>query len=117
MARLLSGWAYLFRSPANIHTSLSAGQTNLGVIENEMTKISATVKGISSDLSSAQKSTDQYQTVTTKLKTRVEATQLAIPDLMTTLAWILSILLGWIMISQLGLLVQGFDLLQGRRLA
>ena len=104
-------------SLATIHTSLSAGKTNLGVIESELAKISTTIKGISDNLGSAQKSIDQYKTVTTKLKTRVEATQLAAPDLITTFAWILTILLVWLLISQLGLCVQGFDLLQGRRSA
>jgi hypothetical protein len=104
-------------SLATIHTSLSAGKTNLGVVESELTKISTTVKGISDTLGSTQKSIDQYKTVTTKLKARVEASQLGAPNLITTFAWILTILLVWLLISQLGLWVQGFDLLQGRRSA
>jgi len=102
-------------SLATIRTSLSAGKTNLGVVESELGKISTTVKGISDNLASAQKSIDQFKTVTTKLKARVEATQLAAPNLITTFTWIITILLVWLLISQLGLWVQGLELLQVRR--
>lgn len=105
----------IFPSLATIHTSLNAAKTNLGVVEIELTKISTTFKGISDNLGNAQKSIDQYKTVTTKLKARVEAIQPPAPDLITTIAWILTTLLVWVLISQLGLLVQGFDFLRGRR--
>jgi methyl-accepting chemotaxis protein len=102
-------------SLATIHTSLNSGKTNLGVIESEMTKISTTVKGISSDLEEVQKSIDQYKTVTTKLKTRVEAAKSAASDTITSGAWILTIILAWLMITQLGLLAEGLELLQRDR--
>jgi hypothetical protein len=102
---------------ATIHTSLTAGKTNLSVVESELTNISTTVKGISNNLGSAQQSIDQYKTVTTKLKDRVEAAQRTTPTLITTLSWIFTILLVWLVISQLGLWAQGFDLLQSRRSA
>jgi hypothetical protein len=100
-------------SLATIHNSLNAGKTNLGLVEAELVKISDTVRGISDNLASTQKSIEQYKTVTAKLKARVEATQLAAPDLIKSCAWALTFALAWLLISQLGLLIQGFDLLWG----
>jgi hypothetical protein len=100
---------------ATITSSLVDGKTNLGVVEVELNKISETTKGISNALGSAQTVIDQYQTVTTQLKVRVEATRLVAPGWITTITWILSFVLGWLLIAQLGLCAQGLDMLRGRR--
>ena len=57
----------------------------------------------------------RYKAVTTSLKLRVEATQRAVPGWITTITWILTFLLGWFMIAQLGLGMQGLEILRGRR--
>ena len=104
-------------SLTTINTSLADGKTNLAVLEVELNKIADTTKGISNTLGSAQTVIDRYQTVIAQLKGRVEATQSAAPAWMTTITWILSFVLGWLLIAQLGLGMQGFDLLRGRRAA
>ena len=114
LARISTSLDSIPASLATIQTSLTAGKTNLGVVEGELTKISATIKGIGDNLGGAQKSIDQYKIVTGKLKDRVEAARLAASDLLTTIAWILSLVLGWLLVSQLGLGVQGWDLMRGR---
>jgi hypothetical protein len=100
---------------ATITSSLVDGKTNLGVVEVELNKISETTKGISKALGSAQTVIDHYKTVTTQLKDRVEATQLVASDWITAITWILSFLLGWLLIAQLGLCAQGLEMLRGRR--
>lgn len=98
---------------ATITSSLVDGKTNLGVVEVELNKISETTKEINNDLGSAQTVIDQYETVTTQLKVRVEATQLVAPGWMTTITWILTFVLSWFLIAQLGLCAQGLDMLRG----
>jgi hypothetical protein len=98
-----------------ITASLVDGKKNLGVVEVELNKISDTTKGMSTALGSAQTVVDQYQTVTTQLKVRVEDTQLAAPGWMVAGTWILSFVLGWLLIAQLGLGLQGFDMLRESR--
>jgi hypothetical protein len=115
LAQVSTSLNALTPSLATINTSLADGKTNLGVVEVELNKISETTKGISNTLSSAQTVIDQYQAVTTQLKARVEATQLVAPAWMTTITWILSFVLGWLLIVQLGLCAQGLDMLRGRR--
>ncbi len=101
-------------SLATISTSISASKTNLDVVEQEVSKISETVKGISDNLSSAQTVIKQYQDVTTRLKERSTAAQKAAPGWITGAAWLLTFLLVWFMIAQLGLLEQGLELVHGR---
>ena len=99
---------------AIITSSLVDGKTNLSSVEVELNKISETTKGISSALGSAQKNIDQYKTVTTQLKARVETAQLTAPSWITAIAWILSFVLGWLLIAQLAMCAQGLDMLRSR---
>jgi hypothetical protein len=115
LAQVSTSLDTLTPSLATINTSLANGQTNLSVVEVELKNISATTKGISDTLGSAQTVIDQYQTVTAQLKRRVEATQLAATGWMTTATWVLTFVLGWLLIAQLGLAAQGLDMLHGRR--
>ena len=102
---------------ATINSSLVEGQSNLGVMETELNKISKTTNGISTALGSAQTVIDQYKTVTTQLKEQVTALQIRVPDWLTTLTWILTFVLGWLLIAQIGLGTLGLDMLRGRRAA
>ncbi len=115
LSQVSASLATLTPSLATINTSLANGQTNLGVVEAELDNISATTKGISDTLGSAQTVIDQYQAVTAQLKLRVEATQLAAPGWLTTATWVLTFVLGWLFVAQLGLAAQGLDMLHGRR--
>jgi len=100
---------------ATINTSLADGKTNLGVVEVELNQVSETTQGISNTLGGAQTVISQYQTLTTQLRARVAATQLAAATWITTISWVLSFVLGWLLIAQLGLGAQGLDMLRGRR--
>jgi hypothetical protein len=115
LAQVSTSLDALTPSLASINTSLADGKTNLGVVEVELNSMSDTTKGISDTLAGAQTVIAQYQTVTAQLKLRVEATQLAAPGWMTTATWVLTFVLGWLLVAQLGLAVQGFGLLQGQR--
>jgi hypothetical protein len=115
LARVSTSLNTLMPSLATINTSLADGKTNLGVVEVELTKISETTQGISSTLGSTQTVIDQYEAVTTQLKANVESAQRAAQTWMLAITWILSFVLGWLLIAQLGLGIQGLDLVRGRR--
>ena len=97
-----------------ISSSLVDGKTNLGNVEAELNKISVATQTISTSFSSVQTVIDQYKTVTTQLKVQVEAIQLAAPGWMTAITWIVTFILAWTLIAQLGLAAQGLDMLRGR---
>ena len=115
LAQVSTSLNALTPSLATISTSLADGKTNLSAVEIQLNQISATTKGISDTLGSAQTVIAQYQAVTTQLKLSVEATQLAAPGWMTTITWILTLVLAWLLIAQVGLAAQGLDMLRGRR--
>jgi septal ring factor EnvC (AmiA/AmiB activator) len=101
-------------SLATISTSINSSKTNLSLVEQEVTNLSGTVSSISDSLRSAQDVLHQYQTVTVQLKQRSTAVQKAAPGWITGAAWLLTFLLVWFMIAQLGLWVQGLEMLHGR---
>ena len=105
----------LIPSLATINKSLIEGKINLGTVEAELTNISETTQGIGSTLANAQSVIDQYKVVTIQLKANVEATQHGIQTWILVVSWILSFVFCWLMIAQLGLIVQGFDLVKQRR--
>ena len=115
LAQVSSSLNSLSPALATITSSLVDGKTNLGVVEVELNKISETTKAISTALGSAQTVIDQYKTVTTKLKIRVEATQRVASGRLLAITWILTFVFAWFLIAQLGLCVQGLDMLRGRR--
>ena len=115
LAQVSTSLDRLLPSMAAINTSLTDGQTNLDTMDIELTKISATTQGISTTLANAQTVIDQYQVTTAQLKTNVETAQRQAPAWILAIAWILSFVLALLLIAQLGLGMQGLDLMRGRR--
>jgi hypothetical protein len=97
-----------------ITSSLGDSKTNLGVVEVELNHVADTTKVISEALGDAKNVIGQYATVTDQLKVRVEYTGREVSGWITTLAWILTFLLGWFLFAQLALFMYGLDLLHIR---
>jgi chromosome segregation ATPase len=114
LAQVSSSLDTLKPSLVTINTSLVDGKTNMGTLEIELNKISATIKELRTTLEDAKTVIDQYITVTKQLQVRVEAMHRAAPAWITTISLILSFVLVWLIIVQLGLGMQGFEMLQGR---
>jgi hypothetical protein len=114
LARVSTSLEPLIPSLATINTRLVSGKTSLGIMDGELTNISETTQGISSTLVNAQTAIDQYKAATTQLKASLETAQHAAPTWILAITWILSFVLGWLLIAQLGLGMQGLDMLRGR---
>jgi len=115
LAQVSTSLNTLIPSLTAINTSLTDGKTNLNVMETELTKISDTTQGISSTLTNAQTVINQYKATTTQLKANVETAQREAQTWILAITWILSFVLVWILIVQLGLGLQGLDLVRDRR--
>ncbi len=102
-------------SLSTISTSLEDGKTNLDALELKITDISATTQEISTTLGSAQSVIDQYVAITNQLKARVEAAQKSARGWITATAWIMSFVIFWILITQLGLGMQGLEMLREKK--
>ena len=87
----------------------------LGVVEGELNRFTETTNEISTSLANAQDAIDQYQKATTQLKAQVENAIEAAPGWILAITWILSVFLIWLLIAQIGLGAQGFDMLRGHR--
>jgi hypothetical protein len=96
-----------------INTSLVNDKTDMNTVEAQLTQIAKTTQGMSLSLTDAQTVINQYIAVTTQLKTNIEATQREAPSWITAISWITSLVLGWLVIAQLGLGMQGLDLVRG----
>jgi hypothetical protein len=114
LAQVSSSLDALTPSLATINTSLADGKANLSVVETELTNISATTKGISDTLGSALIVINHYQATVTQLKQNVEATQLVAAGWITTITWVLTFVLIWLLMAQLGLGAQGLEMLRSR---
>ena len=100
---------------ATINTSLVSDRTNINAVETQLTQISTTTQGIDTSLSNAQTVIDHYIAVTTQLKVNVEAGHRDAPAWITAITMILSLVLVWTVIAQLGLGLQGLDLVRASR--
>lgn len=100
----------------SINTSLNDGKANLGILEEQLNSMSETTQGIGNSLDNAQAIIDHYKSVNTQLKAQVETAQSNAANWITIAAWILSFLLVWLLIAQLGLGMLGMEMLLGRPL-
>jgi hypothetical protein len=58
---------------------------------------------------------DEYQATTLKLQSQVNLAQEGLGRWLNRLAWLLTFLLVWLGIMQIGLLMQGWQLLEAKR--
>jgi hypothetical protein len=98
-----------------INTSLVKDKTDINMVEAQLTQIADTTQGMSVSLTDAQTVIDQYIAVTTQLKANIETAQRDAPAWITAITSITSLALGWLVIAQLGLGMQGFDLVRGNQ--
>ena len=95
-----------------INTSLVNDKTNMGIVEAGLAQIADTTQGMGSTLTNAHTVIDQYLATTTQLKTNVETAHRNASAWITAITVILSLVLGWLVIAQLGLGMQGLNLMR-----
>ncbi len=102
-------------SLSTISGSLKEGKKNLGTAEEELRKISDATGSLGDSLGDARDVLERYQQTTTGLKQQVQSAQAGAAGWITGAAWVGSLALGWLMLAQLGLGAQGYDMLRSRR--
>ncbi len=104
--------------PASLKTikaSLETAQTNLDVMEKQMTSIGKDVRQFNEDLSSARSVIDDYQSTARELQSQVTAARQALPGFLNSGAWLLTFVLFWLGMTQIGLLTQGLEIIKRER--
>jgi hypothetical protein len=98
-------------SLVQIQGDLESTSTDLSQLEANLKLISQDLQDILITIAEAQFVIDEAQIEITQLKTRLEYSRSAAPGWILALAWVLTFVIAWLSISQLGLLLQGFDVL------
>jgi uncharacterized coiled-coil protein SlyX len=94
-----------------IENSLDVTDKNIDTLSTQMTNLSNGIQQINENLAGAQVVIDKYQDAFPKLQGKIDTAQEKLPGQITSLAWILSFALVWLVIIQLGLLLLGLQYL------
>jgi hypothetical protein len=115
LANLNSSLAPLTESFATMDQSLATSRGNMVMLSAQVSIISRRVGEISDSLSEARNVISQYQTVTSTLTGQLESAQQNIGNVINGLAWVITILLIWLALTQVGLFAQGWEMVTSRR--
>ena len=91
--------------------SLTDARTNLGSIEGQFTAISDDIRKIGDSLATAKEVTTQYQDVVASLQEKVTQTRENLPVTLALVGIILTILFIWLGLTQIGLMMQGLEMM------
>jgi len=92
--------------------SLNTASDNMAVAKVEVELISKNIIDINDSLNNAAKVIEQYQQLVDILQSRIDRTREAIPGLVYTLVWASTGLLIWMLLTQIGLFIQGLEMFQ-----
>lgn len=98
-----------------IEDSLKTTRGNLIVVKVELNLIERQVEAISTSLEDAGAVIAQYQHSVTSLQEEMTLVTNRLPGWMNTLAWLLTFVFAWLGAAQLGLLLQGWEMLTVRK--
>jgi hypothetical protein len=99
-----------------ITANLTTDKSNLTNIETEVTLMSGEIAQIKGNIDNARQVIIQYQQENEILLAQVDAARKGLPTWINNLAWFLSIALIWLFITQIGLLLKGWEMLfRGRK--
>lgn len=96
-------------------TSENQGTNQLDTIETEMENIASNFKGINFAMISAQGVVKDYQEILNLSRDQIDFFQLNFPRWISTTTWIMTILLIWFAITQIGFILQGVNLYRSAR--
>lgn len=97
-------------SLVEIGGQLETNKGDFSDIEDELITLSVTLTGINTDLANAKTTLTAYQTLLTDLDTQLTSLETSLPGILSSVAWFLTVLLGWLMFTQIGLIFQGLTL-------
>ncbi len=93
-----------------INLSLGTAKTNLAAIENGVTSMGSDIDLIKSNLEDARLVIVQYQQENDVLLNQVESARQSLPAWIDGLTWAITIGLIWLFITQIGLLLKGWEM-------
>lgn len=95
-----------------IEESLLSAGNNLEVVQVDFRLMAADILEIQTSLEEAQSVVNDYQALVADMQMRVDRQIERLPGLLNLLAWVITFILAWTAVAQIGLLLQGWNLLQ-----
>jgi hypothetical protein len=100
----------LTESFSSMDKLLASSRGNLTMLAAQVNIISRRVGEIKTSLSEAQQVISQYQNVTSTFAAQMESVQQSIDNWIVMLTWVLTIIFIWLALTQVGLLMQGWEM-------
>lgn len=92
-------------------TSLELAQGNLSEVGGQFDTIANNVSKINASLTESKNVIAQYQGVVSTLEQQIAQTKASLPALVDIGAWVFTIVLVWLGLTQVGLMMQGFEMI------
>jgi peptidoglycan hydrolase CwlO-like protein len=101
----------LTESFTSMESSLTMTRDNMVSIGSQIDTIANNVSQINTSLGTAGDVIGQYKDVVDLLQKQVAAAKASLPRVMNMMAWLFTVVLVWLGLTQVGLLMQGFEML------
>jgi hypothetical protein len=98
-------------SLAGMEGALENSSANLTEIGGQLEAIAGDIEAIDASLADARAVTSEYLQVITTLQQQVDLARASVPRRLDLIAVFLSLALVWLVVTQIGLMVQGFEML------
>lgn len=92
-------------------TSLETAQANLGEVGGQFDTIANNVTQINASLTESKNVIGQYQGVVSTLQQQISQTKASLPNYVDIMAWVFTVVLIWLGLTQVGLMMQGFEMI------
>lgn len=99
---------------AEISSGVQQASGNLDSLVSDLSEVADGLDAIAVSVDEASGVVDQYKDVVDSLRSEVAAVQEAAPGWITMVQWGLFLLLAWLGLAQIGLLTQGWEMLERR---
>jgi ABC-type transporter Mla subunit MlaD len=91
----------------NFKTNLETTQANMRMFNDQISILEKNILTINQNLAQAQKTIVNYRSQVNSLKSWVESAKTTLPSWITIIAWILTIIIFWLIVIQISILLQG----------
>jgi chromosome segregation ATPase len=98
---------------SDVSKNLSSTRTNLQTTQQSIQAIAASLEDVKTNVAQYQQMVDQYRAQNLVLQNEITSIQTHLPEAITYAMWGAILLLVWLALAQLGLTVQGVQLLFG----
>lgn len=96
--------------------NLDSTQVNILTLNEQISTLSQKITSINKNLLQAETTIDNYRSQVESLESSVANVKANIPDWITLVAWLLTATIGWLLLIQIGIMVQGISLLSTKHM-